>query len=546
MTSPTDLTEDMTISSPLTQQEAQPSFHRFIELPNEIRAKVWKYCLPEPRIVHMSSKHTRAQLYFFLQRPETWIQRRLEFSFYENGNDLYRGDQTQPEKSPLRHVCQESRKTWQDSYSIPEIQLSHQMRVKLDVQPQVFSRCRNGECISLRARYPAPAHMIPHSHKYYQMSDGRLFYLIVRGLIDMKRDTLIMDPVLFSLLNGDLGLDLNISKLRSIAYTSSIEHRPAWKPPRDDGRYQIIEDFQLFLSELHDGFHVKDPDINENLVVEQANDARDALVSIEKVEDMPIEKKYIASRDMWNFITKCCPQISSIQYILLGERNTAIYSNMGDREIFGWGNLHWLKYQWEIHEHHLLPLYPSVRKIIMSPENTPIHSQGWGIEAKSGLPIVGIQHHFSTKFNHGVQLEKDFQDYLKQYERSGNRKFWHDLKFQVCALGDAVYLGDFYQIAQDHDHADTDMDGKIVDVEPEGEIPFEFTSGYVSPSSSSSSLPSNPEECESENSIPQNKGQIVKAPTRGVERSFLCLEMGIYIHWDPRGAPVQVTRRVRQ
>ncbi|TGO21871.1 hypothetical protein BPAE_0196g00250 [Botrytis paeoniae] len=256
--------------------------------------------------------------------------------------------------------------------------------------------------------------MIPHEHKYYKKSGGRGFHVNVRGFIDMKRDTLIMDPVVFSLVNGDLGLELNISKPRSIAYTSSIEHRPVWKPPGHDGRYEVVEGSQLFISDRFDGYHAEDPDINENLIVEQADDARDALLSIEKLEDFSTDKKKnIASKYMWNFITQCCPQIHSIQYILLGERNTATYSKMEEMDIFDSGNLHWPKDEWEIHEHHLLPLYPSVREIIMSPENTPIHSPGWWIAAKSGLPIAEIQHHFNNKFSHGGAIGKGFSRLLE-------------------------------------------------------------------------------------------------------------------------------------
>ncbi|TGO57141.1 hypothetical protein BCON_0069g00350 [Botryotinia convoluta] len=374
------------------------------------------------------------------------------------------------------------------------------------------------------------------------MSNGRLLYVIVRGFIDMKRDTLIMDPVVFSLVNGDLGLDLNISKLRSIAHTSSIEHSPVWKPPGHDGTYEVVEGSQLFISDMDDGYNSEDPDINENLIVSEADDARDALVSIEELEDFPADKeKNIASKHMWNFITQCCPQISSIQYILLGERNTAIYSQRVNW-IFS-GNIPGPKDEWEIHEHHLLPLYPSVRKIIMSPENTPIHVPGWGDEGKFGLPIVGIQYHFNNRLNHGVQLEKDFQDYMKGHEHSGNSQFWHELKFQVCALGDAIDLNS-YQIAEDHEDAAINLDEDFFDVEPEGEMPFEFTSGKVLPSSPSSSLLSNSGKCGSEDFIPQNKGLKVKAPMRGDGRCFLYLEKGVYIHWDSRGAPIKVTRNV--
>ncbi|KAF7948526.1 uncharacterized protein EAE97_003937 [Botrytis byssoidea] len=364
------------------------------------------------------------------------------------------------------------------------------------------------------------------------MSDGRLFHLLVRGFIDMQRDTLIMDPVVFSLVNGDLGLELDISKLRSIAYTSSIEYRSLWKPPGNDGRYEVVEGSQLLISERYGGYNAEDPDINENLVVEQASDARDDLLEIENLEGISTDKKKnIASRDMWKLITQCCPQISSIKYILLGERNTAIYAKAEEVSIYDVGNMRRPKGEWEIHEHHLLPLYPSVRKIIMSPENTPIHKFGWG-------------HHFTHKFNHGVQLEKDFQDYLKEHERSGNRTFWHELTFQVCTLGDAMSLGP-NQFAEDHEDAEMNVQEEFFDVEPEGEIPFEFISGNISTSSSSLSLPSNPEESGSKDFIPQNKGLKVKAPMRGGERSLLYLEMGIYIHRDPRG-PVQVTRKRRQ
>ncbi|TGO38064.1 hypothetical protein BHYA_0082g00070 [Botrytis hyacinthi] len=526
---------------------AEPSSHRFTNLPSEIRAKIWKYSLPEPRIVHMSSLRTRAQMHLLLNRPDTWGPRsKLEFSFYENGNDLYRGDKTKPEQSPLRYACWESREIWQQSYIIPEIRLSREKRVNLGVKRQIVDNCKNGKCISLKARKPAPLHVIPHTHNYYKMPNGRLFHLLVRGFIDMKRDTLIMDPVVFSLVNGDLGLEVNVSKLRSIAYTSSIEYRPLWKPPGNDGRYEVVEGSQLFISEIYDGYNAEDPDINENLVVEQASDARSALLDIENLEDISTDKKKnIASRDMWKFITQCCPQISSIKYILLGERNTAIYAKTEEMCIFDSGNIRWPKDEWEIHEHHLLPLYPSVRKIIMSPENTPIYGKGWGSAAKSGLPIAEIQHHFTHKFNHGVQLGKGFQDYLREHERSGNRKFWHELEFQVCALGDAMSMGP-NQVAEDHEDAVMNLEVDFFDVEPEGEIPFEFTSGNISTSSSSLSLPSNPEKSGSEDFVPQNKGLKVEAPMKGDERSFLYLEMGIYIHWDPRGAPIQVTRRRRQ
>ncbi|TGO45068.1 hypothetical protein BOTNAR_0704g00040 [Botryotinia narcissicola] len=524
----------------------EPSFPRFMHLPKEIRDKIWKYSLPEPRIVHMSSLRTRAQMHLLLNRPDTWNPRsKLEFSFYENGNDLYRGDKTKPEESPLRFACQESREIWQQSYIIPTIRVSREKRVNLGVEWRLVDNCKNGTCISLKACNPAPVHMIPHVHNYYKMSDGRLFHLLVRGFVDMKRDTLIMDPVVFSLVNGDLGLELDISKLRSIAYTPSIEYRPLWKPPGKDGRYEVVEGSQLIISERYGGYNAEDPDINENLVVEQASDARDDLLKIENLKDISTDKKKnIASRDMWKFITQCCPQISSIEYILLGERNTAIYAKAEEVSIYDVGNIRRPKGEWETHEHHLLPLYPSVRKIIMSPENTPIHKFGWGDKEKSGLPMAEIQHHFTHKFNHGVQLEKDFQDYLKEHERSGNRTFWHELTFQVCALGDAMSLGP-NQVAEDHEDAEMNLQEEFFDVEPEGEIPFEFVSGDISTSSSSLSLPSNPEGSGSEDFIPQNKGLKVKAPMRGDERSLLYLEMGIYIHWDPRG-PVQVTRKGRQ
>ncbi|TGO09872.1 hypothetical protein BTUL_0151g00140 [Botrytis tulipae] len=524
----------------------EPSFPRFMSLPNEIRDRIWKYSLPEPRIVHMSSLRTRAQTHLLLNRPDTWSPRsKLEFSFYENGNDLYRGDKTKPEESPLRFACRESREIWEESYIIPQIKVSREKRVNLGVEWRLVDNCKNGTCISLKACNPAPVHMIPHAHNYYKRSDGRLFHLLVRGFIDMKRDTLIMDPVVFSLVNGDLGLELDISKLRSIAYTSSIEYRPLWKPPGNDGRYEVVEGSQLFISERYGGYDAEDPDINENLVVEQASDARTELLETENLEDISTDKKKnIASRDMWKFITQCCPQISSIKYILLGERNTAIYAKAEEVSIYDVGNIGRPKGEWEIHEHHLLPLYPSVRKIIMSPENTPIHKFGWGIKEKSGLPMAEIQHHFTHRFNHGEQLEKDFQDYLKEHERSGNRTFWHELTFQVCALGDAMSLGP-NQVAEDHEDAEMNLQEDFFDVEPEGEIPFEFISGDISTSSSSLSLPSDPEKAGPEDFAPQNKGLKVKAPMRGDERSLLYLEMGIYIHWDPRG-PVQVTRKRRQ
>ncbi|KAF5873469.1 uncharacterized protein Bfra_004930 [Botrytis fragariae] len=384
MTDSMDLSEDIAIQLPLVQQEAEPSFNRSMDLPNEIRAKIWKYSLPEPRIIHMSSTSTRAQIHQFLNRPDTWGQFNLQFCFYENGDDLYRGDKTQPEKSPLR-------------------------------------------CAS---------------------------------------------------------------------YTSSIEYRPLWKPPGNDGRYEVVEGSGLLISDRGNGYHSEDPDINENLVVLEVDSARNALVRIEEPGDLPADKeKNIASKDMWNFITQCCPQISSIQYILLGERNTAIY--LFQLNWHNHSNVPGRKDGWETNEHHLLPLYPSVRRIIMSPVDAPIH----------------------------------------------NHQFWHGLEFQVCALGDAVGLNGS-AIARDHEHAEVFMGKDFFDVESEGEIPFEFTSGKVLPSSSSSSLPLYPEKRGSENSISQNQGQKVKAPMRGDGRCFLHLEKGVYIHWDPRGAPIQVTRNV--
>ncbi|KAF7949183.1 hypothetical protein EAE96_008351 [Botrytis aclada] len=511
---PMDLAESMATPASLSQQQIEPSFPRFNDFPLVIREKIWKYCLPEPRIVHMSSLKTRAQTHVLLSGPETWGPRsKLEFSFYENGNDLYRGDKTQPENSPLRYACSESRAIWQQNYTIPEIQLRHEWSVNLGVKKYIHENCRNGKCITLKASHPAPCHMIPHDHKCYWKKDVGRFHVTVRGFIDMKRDTLIMDPVVFSLVNGELGLKLDISKLRSIAYTSSIEYRPLWEPPGNDGKYEVVEGSQLFISDSS-GYHEDDPDINENLIVEQASDARDALLHM---GDLPTEKeKTIGSRDMWNFITQWCPQISSIRYILLGERSTAIWSKLEDTDIFDAGNQQGYKYEWEVHEHHLLPLYSSVRKIIMSLENTPIHSQGWGITAKSGLPIFEIQHHFDNRLNHGVQLEKDFQDYLKEHEPFGHRQPWHKLKFEVCALGDAVSLGPC-QVAEDHEEAEMNLREDFFDVEPEGEIPIEFTNG--------------------------NEGQIVRTPMKGDESGFLYLEMGMYIHWDPRGAPIQVTRK---
>ncbi|KAF7937215.1 uncharacterized protein EAE98_001529 [Botrytis deweyae] len=486
----------------------------------------------------MSSMSTRAQIHRFLNRPETWGQSSLQFCFYENGSDLYRGDETQPEKSPLRSACRESREIWLQNYIIPDIQLSHEWEIKLGVKPHAFGNCRSTQCVRLQARYPVRSHMIPHEHNYYLNSDGRLFYVVVRGFIDMNRDTLIMDPVVFSLVNGDLGLDLNISKLRSIAYTSSIEYRPLWKPPGNNGRYEVVEGTRLLISDRGSGYHAADPDINKTFVDLQAGNARNALVRIEEPEDLPADKeKNIASKDMWSFITQCCPQISSIQYILLGETNTAIV-NWGDP-----GNPPGRKVGWEIHEHHLLPLYPSVREIIMSPINAPRYNWIWGRGTNFGLPIVGIQSHFNNRLNHGLQLEKDFQDYIKEHEDSGNRHFWHGLKFQVCALGDAVRLN-VSAITRGQGGTQVLMGEDFFDVESEGEIPFEFTSGKVSPSSSSSSLPSYPEERGSENSISQNKEQKVEVPMREDERCFLHLEKGVYLHWDPTGAPIQVTRNV--
>ncbi|TEY80438.1 hypothetical protein BOTCAL_0038g00380 [Botryotinia calthae] len=315
MTEPTKPVINMPTPSSPKQQKTKPSFNRFRDLPQEIRAQIWEYSLPKPRIVHMSSMRTRAGTHRLLTRPEMWRPRsKLQFCFYENGNDLYRGDQTAPKKSPLRFACRESHNIWQNRYSIPEIRLSHELRVNLNVAPKSLDICGKKDCVVLKARRPAPSHIIPHRHRYYKKADGRGFLINVRGLIDMKRDTLIMDPVVFSLINGDLGLELDISKLKSIAYTSSIEYRPAWKPPGHDGSYKVIEGAELFLYPAGDGYDLRDPDINENLIVEQDGEARDNLVQIGEEDHLPAEKtKNVASKDIWRIITQCCPRISSIQ-----------------------------------------------------------------------------------------------------------------------------------------------------------------------------------------------------------------------------------------
>ncbi|KAM0142187.1 hypothetical protein ACHAO1_001400 [Botrytis cinerea] len=349
MTEPTKSAVNMTTPSPPKQQETKPSFNRFRDLPREIRTQIWESILPKPRIVHMSSMRTRAETQRLLTRPESWGPgNKLEFCIYENGNDLYRGDKSEPEKSPLRFACQESCAIWQDRYGIPELRLSHELRVKLAVESKRTDICGKEGCVVLKASRPAASHTIPHRHIFYRNAEGSEFLISVRGLIDMKRDTLIMDPVVFSLVNGDLGLELDISDLRSIAYTSSIEYRPVWKPPGHDGSYEVIEGIELFLLPEGDGYDLRDPDINENLIIEQHGDEGNHLMLLEEEGNLPAERtKNVASKYIWKKIIQCCPQISSIQYIILGERNAAIYSKTNSAYWEHLGNLPGPKASWE-------------------------------------------------------------------------------------------------------------------------------------------------------------------------------------------------------
>lgn len=400
--------------------EEQQSKKEFQDLPLEIRIKIWKYALPEPRLVRFSQKLSREHLSHMEQNLERWPEcSRMassaysdsvdaHFTFYDTSSNLIEGSFTTPQKSPLRLACKESLKVWEEQYKVPRINFSQSFQDRWRSSAK-FTRVDDCKKWFFYVENPENRRrcQVKHGHIACVHKSGREINFNITGLLDMERDTLIVDPILYSLIKRRYGFEIDISRLRSIAYMTSLEYDEPWgASDRVDGFDSQQHGMEYLFQEMNLDHSFRDMSIEEELPPEVKREAQ-------------LESRYL--HHIWLTITEACPMISRIHPILFGERNTAIYM---DGEEF------------DEHDLRLLPLSSSVQKLILHPKYTPRMSRF------DPRPISGIHEYMTIKLGSVKEREAMFRVFLKDFEHSGNERLWKRLgkasAFQVCALADII------------------------------------------------------------------------------------------------------------
>ncbi|KAI9645738.1 hypothetical protein NHQ30_005170 [Ciborinia camelliae] len=397
----------------ITAQEAEPRFGLFNKLPAEVRYLIWEYALPDPRLIFMESGKTRKAMQNMRKNLEmrTWFPHVQEFTFSFQKDSNYLGDEKPgaPERSPLRLACKESQKVWKDHYEIPRISVT----AEIAIERGCLTKCRKTWCFS----------RLTQSHEFYDNKHGNTVDIKVRGLVDMKRDTLVVGPMVFSLINGDWGFKLDIPQLRSIAYTSDIEYlQPASCLPFDNN-LNYINPLGVVST------------VGNTIAFEMA--ATKLLMNVTMPWQFPDKRELCASEKVWTAIVQSCPKISKIQYILLGQRNRKIW--LGDAS------------DDTMHNRHLLPLSSSVQDLILSPEHLPKQRRG----PNKNSPIMGIEMYMKSKLASIPGLQNRFKDYVAMHQWDGNQQAWERLGragvFDVCALTDIIPHGKISELGAPDD-----------------------------------------------------------------------------------------------